>query len=74
MSVYVSQSGVRTPLQPDSCVCSGCDLDFSRNKTSDVRPKLRDDMYAEALHSMLYTGYKLWVYKGTRLGAIHMAW
>ena len=28
MSVYVSQSGVRISLQPDSCMCNACDMDY----------------------------------------------
>lgn len=48
MSAYVSQSGVRVSLQPDSCVCNACDMDYLRNKNSGGLPrwaKLRDDMY-----------------------------
>ena len=48
MSAYVSQSGVRVSLQPDSCVCNACDMDYLRNKNSGGLPrwaKLRDDIY-----------------------------
>ena len=47
MSAYVSQSGVRISLQPDSCVCNACDMDYLRNKNSGEPPrrvKLRDDI------------------------------
>ena len=50
MCAYVSQPGFHISLQPDSCVCYGCDLDFSRNKRYHVSPrwlKLRDDMYIQ---------------------------
>ena len=56
MSAYVSQPGVHIILQHDSCVCIGCDLDFSRNKCNHVRPrwvKIRDDSYASEKHCIL---------------------
>ena len=69
MSVYVSQSGVRISLQPDSCVCSGCNLFLTKN--SDVHPrwvKLRDKMYMQK-HCIILS-----VYKGKRLRGMVEWW
>ena len=47
MSAYVSLSGVRISLQPDSCVCKGCELDFlhKNNHGCPRWQRLRDDTY-----------------------------
>ena len=47
MSAYVSQSGVRISLQPDSCVCNACDMDYLRKLIRIVvslHAGLRDDI------------------------------
>lgn len=56
MSGFVTQPGVPIILQPDSCVCISCDLNFSRNKGTHVHPrwlKIRKDVYSYQKHCIL---------------------
>ena len=48
MSVYVSCQQNNINLQPDSCVCHGCEMDFLRNRNNPITPRwlrLKNEVY-----------------------------
>ena len=48
MSAYVSCQQNNINLQPDSCVCHGCEMDFLRNRNNPITPRwlrLKNEVY-----------------------------